>query len=117
MESNDKKIVLRKPVITVQLFLDWIISKKMNFCNRIIGSPSPLKIHPRVAPPTGKLRGAPVSITTVEFKATVQTQLFPNNCYTTESISTQSIIKPPKKFKISHSEARIVRYSIHLLPL
>jgi len=54
-------------------------------------SPSTLKIRPRVAPPTGTLKGAPVSITSiphvrpsVAFIATTLTRLFPDNCYTSQ---------------------------------
>ena len=56
-----------------------------------IGSPSTLKIRPRVAPPTGTLRGVPVSITSiplirpsVALIATALTRLFPNNCCTSQ---------------------------------
>ena len=55
------------------------------------GSPSTLKIRPSVAPPTGTLRGAPVSITSiplvrpsVALMATARTRLFPNNCCTSQ---------------------------------
>ena len=55
------------------------------------GSPSTLKIRPRVAPPTGTLSGAPVSLTSIPLVkpsvaliATALTRLFPNNCCTSQ---------------------------------
>ena len=55
------------------------------------GSPSTLKIHPKVALPTGMLKGALVSITSiplirpsVALIAIALTQLFPNNCCTSQ---------------------------------